>query len=368
MTRLPRPAHAWLWIGLALPLLACAAEVSVRPPGSGTAGATGTAGGGGTTSTGGASATAGTPGTAGAGGSTSTAGTTGSAGSAGTGGSSAATGSGGSAGTTGAAGRGGTTGSGGTTGAAGRGGTTGSGGTTGTAGRGGSGGSGGSTGSAGSTGGGGTGGGPVNLNGRKALLVVDNTGSLDDGETILKLTLENKGMTVTLAPGTGPATLATGQNVVLVSSGVGSGDFVPVFKDVPVPMIVFGNSAFQNLGWITGSSGKGTVNSTTLVSLVDTSSPLVSDLMTGVGFKMILDSRSTSLYWGTPTAAAIRAASIMGQPTQAVSFAYEKNAALMTGTAAARRIGFGVKIDSVQDLTIEGFKLLMAAIEWTAGS
>ena len=224
----------------------------------------------------------------------------------------------------------------------------------------------GSIGGGGGAGGGGTGGGPVNLNGRKALLVVDNTGSLDDGETILKLTLENKEMVVTLSPGTGPASLATGQNVVLVSSGVGSGDFVPVFKDVPVPMIVFGNSAFQNLGWITSSSGKGTVNSTTLVSLVDTSSPLVSDLMTGVGFKVILDSRSTSLYWGTPTAAGIRAASIMGQPTQAVSFAYEKNAALMTGTAAARRVGFGVKIDSIQDLTIEGFKLLMAAIQWLA--
>ena len=116
----------------------------------------------------------------------------------------------------------------------------------------------GGTGTAGTTGAAGTTGGrgPVNLNGRKALLVVDNPGSLDDGETILKLTLENKGMTVTLAPGTGPATLATGQNVVLVSSGVGSGDFVPVFKDVAVPMIVFGNSAYQNLGWITSSSGQ----------------------------------------------------------------------------------------------------------------
>ena len=88
-------------------------------------------------------------------------------------------------------------------------------------------------------------------------MVVDNPGSLDDGETILKLTLENKGMMVTLAPGTGPATLATGQNVVLVSSGVGSGDFVPVFKDVAVPMIVFGNSAYQNLGWISELVGQG---------------------------------------------------------------------------------------------------------------
>ena len=171
---------------------------------------------------------------------------------------------------------------------------------------------------------------------------------------------------MTLSPATGPASLATGQNVVIVSSGVGSGDFVPVFKDVAVPMIVFGNSAYSNLGWIATSSGKGSVNSTTLVSLADTTTPLVSDLMTGVGFKMILDSRSTSLYWGTPTAAAIRAVSIMGQSIQLVSFGYEKGAALMTGTAAARRVGFGVKTDSIQDLTIEGFKLLMAAIEWTA--
>jgi hypothetical protein len=132
-------------------------------------------------------------------------------------------------------------------------------------------------------------------------------------------------------------------------------------------MIVFGNSAYSNLGWIAASSGKGSVNSTTLCALVDTSSPLVSDVMSGVGFKMILDTRSTSLYWGTPGGSPIRAASIMGQTTQVVSFAYEKGAAMATGTAAARRVGFGVKVDSFQDLTIEGFKLFTAALEWAAG-
>jgi hypothetical protein len=40
---------------------------------------------------------------------------------------------------------------------------------------------------------------------------------------------------------------------------------------------------------------------------------------------------------------------------------------MATAPAAARRVGFGVKVDRVQFLTIEGFKLLMAAIEWTAG-
>jgi hypothetical protein len=50
-----------------------------------------------------------------------------------------------------------------------------------------------------------------------------------------------------------------------------------------------------------------------------------------------------------------------------VEFAYEKGAALPTGTAPARRVGFGVKIDSIQDVTVEGFKLLMSAVEWTGG-
>jgi hypothetical protein len=202
--------------------------------------------------------------------------------------------------------------------------------------------------------------------GKKVLYVVDNPGSLDDGDIILRQVLEGRGMTVTLAGPTGPASLATGQNVVMVSDGASASEWVPVFKDVPVPMIAFGNSAYQNLGWIAGSSGKGTVGSTTMCTLVDVSSPLVSDLMTGVGFKMILDSRSTSLYWGTPGGAGIRVASVMGAATQLAVFAFEKGAAMATGTAAARRVGFGVKIDSIQDLTIEGFKLFSAALEWAA--
>ena len=132
-------------------------------------------------------------------------------------------------------------------------------------------------------------------------------------------------------------------------------------------MIVFGNSAYSNLGWITSSSGKGLVSSTTLVTLVDTNAAPISDVMRGAGFKMILDSRSTSLYWGTPAASAVKVIVDQGQATQLVEFAYEKNAALMTGTAAARRVGFGVKVDSIQDLTIDGFKLLMAAVEWAGG-
>jgi hypothetical protein len=250
------------------------------------------------------------------------------------------------AGTIGGAGTIGTTGTAGTTGVAG---------TTGT------------TGVAGTTGSGGAPP-PVDLTGRQALLLVDSPSSPADGEVILQETLEERGMVVTLGASTGPASLATGQNVIVVSDSAGAGDFVPVFGTATVPMIVFGNSAYQTLGWTASSSGKGTVDGTVSVTLVGGGTPLASDLAVGSSFPMILASQSSSLYWGTPGGAPIAVASIMGSATELIDFAYEAGTATATGTAPARRVGLGWKTDAIQNLTIDGFKLLSAALDWTAGS
>jgi len=180
--------------------------------------------------------------------------------------------------------------------------------------------------------------------------------------------LQERGLVVTVGASTGPASLAAGQNVVVVSDSCGAGDFVPIFGSVSVPMIVFGNSAFQTLGWTASSSAKGTVSSTTNVSVVNVSTPLSSDLTAGLAFPMILSTTSTSLYWGTPGGAPILVASVMGSSTQLVDFAYEKGSAMAAGTAPARRVGLGFKTSAVQNLTINGFKLFSAAIDWTAGS
>lgn len=50
------------------------------------------------------------------------------------------------------------------------------------------------------------------------------------------------------------------------------------------------------------------------------------------------------------------------------SFAYEAGTATATGSAPARRVGLGWKTSAIQNLTINGFKLLSAVIDWTAGS
>jgi hypothetical protein len=340
---LGRPIGGCVFV-LASWMLGCAPNVG---GGAGTGGASGGSGGS-QSGTGGATGTGGTPAT-GTGGTTATGGVTGAGGALATAGS---TGHGGATGT------GGTTGAGGTPGTGGghaSGGSPGTGGTT-------------TTGVAGSSGAGATTGGLIDLTGRKALLVVDSPSSMSDGETIVEEVLQERGMVVTVGASTGPASLAAGQNVVVVSDTAGAGDFVPIFGSVAVPMIVFGNSAFQTLGWTASSSAKGTVSSTTNVSVVNVSTPLASDLTAGLSFPMILSTTSTSLYWGTPGGAPIDVASVIGSPSELIDFAYEKGSAMATGTAPARRVGLGWKTSAVQNLTISGFKLFSAAIDWTAGS
>jgi hypothetical protein len=331
-------------------LLGCAPNVG---GGAGTGGEPG--GSGGATGSGGSQI--GNGGSTGAGGTTATGGATATGGSTGTGG---LIGTGGAHATGGASGPGGANGTGGT-GTTGTGGVPATGGTTGTGGTT-------TTGTGGTPGTGGTAGGLVDLTGRKALLVVDSPSSMSDGETIVEEVLQERGMVVTVGASTGPASLAAGQNVVVVSDSSGSGDFVPIFGSVSVPMIVFGNSAFQTLGWTASSSAKGTVSSTTNVSVGSVSTPLASDLTAGLSFPMILSTTSTSLYWGTPGGAPINVAAVMGSPTESIDFAYEKGSATATGTAPARRVGLGWKTSAVQNLTINGFKLFSAAIDWTAGS
>jgi hypothetical protein len=352
MRALFRPIGACA-VSLAALLLGCAPNVGGGPGTGGASGATG-----GTTGTGGnQSATGGATGTGGA---TATGGATGTGG--------AVTGTGGSA-TGGVTGTGGAIGTGGTKatgGATGTGGTKATGGVTGT---GGVSATGGATGTGGVTGTGGAAtGGPIDLTGRKVLLLVDSPTSMSTGETIVSETLQERGLVVTVGASTGPASLAAGMNLVVVSDSAGAGDFVPIFGSVAVPMIVFGNSAFQSLGWTASSSAKGTVASTSSVTMTSAVTPLASDLAAGTSFPMILSTQSTSLYWGTPGGAAIAVASIMGSASELIDFAYDKGSATATGTAPARRVGLGWKTNAVQNLTIDGFKLFSAAIDWTAGS
>ena len=280
------------------------------------------------------------------------------------------TGGSGSAGSTGggSGGSAGSSGGGGTTSGSG-GATTSSGGRSGTAG---SGAGGAISGSGGATGSGGHIANPdagfrPDLTGKKALFVVSSASSPDDGEMLVEELLQLRGMDVTLADETAPASMATGFAMVVLSSNVTNA--VPVFAPVPVPVIVFGNTSFyQPMGFVTANAMRGSTSGSPQATVMDTTTSLSSDLSQGETIDVFNALLGNSNYtWGTPGGAPIKVASVAGTPTQLVVFAYEKGAAMATGTAAARRVSLGWKSGNVKLLALDSFKLQDAAFSWAAG-
>ena len=81
--------------------------------------------------------------------------------------------------------------------------------------------------------------------------------------------LEIRGMTVTYGTLATPASMATGFQVMILSSGLGSDSAAAVFKDVPIPVIVFSNSLYQTMGFVATSSGRGSAADTLQNTITD---------------------------------------------------------------------------------------------------
>ncbi|MES1204825.1 MAG: hypothetical protein ABUS79_02705 [Pseudomonadota bacterium] len=282
-------------------------------------------------------------------------------------GSEAPAGAGGAPGSGGAQGSGGALGSGGVQGS---GGALGSGGLTATGGTSASGGAPGTGGAAAGTGGAQGTIMRVNLTGKKALMVVDDPSSLDDGDLAFRDVLVNRGMVVTFGDVTTAAAGAATMNLIVASSGASETEFAPLYGAVAVPMIAFGGGYFQPLNFAAaGSANKGgNVTGTTKVTIVDAATPLAASFPAGMALGVIGTTRSTQFYWGLPMGSPIKVAAVMGMPTQISVFAYEKGATMAVGTAPARRVALGWNTDAVPDLSIEAFRLMNSAIDWTAGA
>src|SRR5947199_761786 len=159
---------------------------------------------------------------------------------------------------------------------------------------------------------------------------------------------------------------ATGQQLIVISSTVTSGNIGTKHTATAVPILNWEPALFDELG-IQANNANGVTIAGTQIEIVDASHPLAGGLPAGV---MVFFNAAGGLASpDTPVASVNIVAREVGG-TRPVIVGVEKGAALNPARIAAapeRRVCFPLDNDSFARLTADGLTLFDAAINWAAG-
>jgi subtilisin family serine protease len=212
---------------------------------------------------------------------------------------------------------------------------------------------------------------------RPALLVVGDA-ALTNEDIALSSALVARGYSVmardsaSLSP-----TDTTGMTVVVVAPSAKPVKVGSKLTRVAVPVVCLQGYLFDELK-LTGAVfgiDYGMVAAATALQIHDELSPLSGGLRgtwSANGWDDTVEvSSSGNRYWGRPSASAVgsdgRPVTLYGNPERAAIFGYESGAAMVGINAPARRVGFFADEPAVRSFTAEGWALLGAAIDWSAG-
>ena len=199
-----------------------------------------------------------------------------------------------------------------------------------------------------------------------ALLVVGNANRLSVADNAIQNRLTGLGLTVTVADDDSvQASAATGKAVVLISSTVDPLKVGNKFASTAVPLIAWEGALFDDLGMTGPVAGTnfGEASRKKEVTIVQPSHPLAagrSGTVTAVDL-------ATRFNWGVPSAGGTVVAHVGGAPSQPAVFAYEAGASMSSGTAPARRVGLFLHDTTALNLTVDGWALFDAAVNWARG-
>jgi hypothetical protein len=212
---------------------------------------------------------------------------------------------------------------------------------------------------------------------REALLLIGPDDTKEDppppeglrgSEERVKARLEKLGFTVQVADaGTLTPERAREVALLVLSSSMSSKQLRSWFSELPVPMMVFESTAFEQLG-LTGARWRRDLGpAPPLADLVvqNPGHPLAAGL---TGNVRVL-SPPVGLRWAVPPPSAISIATYAGAPEQSsLLFGYERGAQTASGTAPARRVAMFLGNGRViRALTESGWRLFDAAALWCTG-
>jgi len=191
------------------------------------------------------------------------------------------------------------------------------------------------------------------------VLVTGNAATLPAKDAPIRNRLVGLGRTVRLLDDDAvTSTALTGAGAVVISSSVAPAKVPAWLATLAVPVLDLEAHAQPTLRMAT--SAREDAAKTTL-RVVDAAHPLAA----GRTGDVVVQS-SVPLGSGVPAPGARVVARPAGSTTAAV-YAIERGAALTTGTAPARRVGFFFSYDSPAALTTHGWALFDAAIRWLGG-
>lgn len=177
--------------------------------------------------------------------------------------------------------------------------------------------------------------------------------------------LEQRGMIVKMVDQDANASLAKGEDMVIISSVVSARDMVGTsFRDVAVPLLTWESDLFDSLRFTGQKKGEdfGEVEKEHYVNIVNAPSLLAGGVSAG---KHWVYPRDDQMGWGKPGPGATIVATICGEPTHAVVFGYEKGATMdYDFIAPARRVALFLGNRSFEKLSADGNAIFDSAIDY----
>lgn len=157
------------------------------------------------------------------------------------------------------------------------------------------------------------------------------------------------------------ATDADQVDVVMISSSISLSRVSDMFRDVPVPVMVWDRSALKPMGLTTNALRTGGFTLTQSLALTGDDHPILA------GWLGTVDVLTTSArhYWSIPNPSADVLGISADSRQRALVYAYESGDALSGLTAPARRVVFFNAQGTL--MTDAGWELFASAFEWTAG-
>jgi len=194
------------------------------------------------------------------------------------------------------------------------------------------------------------------------ILFVINTPE-NGGDRAVRMQLQALGHTVlVMDDGVAQTSDAAGRDLVLISSTVNSGAVGNKFRNVAVPVLLWENALFDEMGMTgSGSNEQGTNGGQTQINIANINHPLRGTVPTG---NQTIYSPGQTLTWGVPSGNAVSIASLTSNSNRKVIFGYPPSVGMVGMNAPARRIGFFLENDGAANLNNNGWTLFNNAVNW----